>query len=361
MGLGPYPAVSLAAARESAAVARSMAKAGRDPIAAREAERARQRLEVARGITFDQAARQFIDAHESSWKNSKHRQQWPNTLKTYASPKIGSLWVGAIGTPEVTGILDPIWKAKPETAFRVRGRIERILDWCKVRGYCTGENPARWRGHLDKVFPPRAKVRKVKHHAAVPIDDMPTVYARLREANGVAALAARFTILTAARVGETTGATTAELKPDVWSIAAERMKADRNHNVPLSREAKSVLEEAAEMRIDHRLFPGHRKNRPLSHTAVIKALRSAGAGKATTHGCRSTFKDWASERTSFPSEVSEMALAHIVGDKVERAYRRGELMEKRRALMEQWAIFVTTPASTKVVPIGARRRSGAGR
>lgn len=358
MGLGPFPAVSLAAARLLAAAARALAKAGQDPIAARKAEQARQQLEAARGITFKEAAEQFLTAHEGTWRNPKHRQQWRNTLATYAYPKIGKLSVGAIGTPDVTRVLDPIWHQKPVTASRLRERIERILDWSKVRGYRTGENPARWRGHLQAAgFPAPSEVRKVKHHAAVPIDDMPTVYARLREVDGIAALAARFTILTAVRVSETTGAVAPEFtRGDVWSISAERMKADREHNVPLSSEAQAVLKEAAEMRVDERLFPGRKVGRPLSHTAVIKALRSAGAGKATTHGCRSTFKDWASDRTSFPAEVSEMALAHTISDKTEAAYRRGELMEKRTALMEQWAQFVSVPANAKVVPIG--RRSG---
>lgn len=355
MGLGPYPAVSLAAARGAAAEARSLLKAGIDPIAARDAERARQRLEAARGVTFDEATRQFIEDHEGTWKNPKHRQQWRNTLKTYASPKIGTLWVGAIGTAEITRILDPIWKVKPETAFRVRGRIERILDWAKVRGYRTGENPARWRGHLDAVFPARGKVRKVKHHAAVAVDDLPGVYARLVQVKGIAALAARFTILTAVRVSVTTGAKDEEFaKADIWSISADRMKAERDHNIPLSREAMGVLKQAAAIRFDDRMFPGHRAGRPLSHTAVLKALRAAGAGKATTHGCRSTFKDWASERTSFAPEVSEMALAHAISDKTEAAYRRGELMKKRAAMMQQWATFVVTPPSDKVVPIGRR-------
>lgn len=355
MGLGPYSTIGLAVARQEAAKARALVKSGQDPIAARKVEQARQRLEVARGITFEEAAKQFLAAHEATWRNPKHRQQWRNTLKTYAYPKIGNLSVGTIDTGEVTRVLDPIWHKKPVTASRLRERIERILDWSKVRGYRTGENPARWRGHLDAVFPAPTKVRKVKHHAAVPIDDMPSVYARLREVEGIAALAARFTILTAVRVAETTGAIEPEFaKVDIWSISAERMKADRDHNVPLSREAKAVLKEAAEMRVDDRLFPGRKAGRPLSHTAVIKALRSAGGGKATTHGCRSTFKDWASERTSFAPEVSEMALAHAISDKTEAAYRRGELMKKRAAMMEAWAQFVSVPANAKVVPIGRR-------
>jgi integrase len=278
MGLGPFPAVSLAVARYEAGKARGLVKMGLDPIEARKAEQARQQLEAARSITFEEAAKQFILAHEETWKSAVHRQQWRNALSIYAYPKIGKLSVGLIGTPEVTRVLDPIWHKVPITAARVRERIERILDWSKVRGYRTGENPARWRGHMDAVFPAPAKVRKVKHLAAVPIDDMPAVYARLREGKGIEALAARFTVLTAVRVSVTIGATEPEFaKADVWSISAERMKSNRDHNVPLSREAKEVLRLAREHQVDQRMFPGYRAGRPLSDTSVIKALRDAGA------------------------------------------------------------------------------------
>lgn len=353
MGLGRYPDVSLAAAREAATEARKARAAGRDPIAARDAERARKRLEEVRGVLFRDAAQRFLDDHEPTWRNPKHRQQWRNTLTTYVYPAIGDVSVGAVGTPEVTKILDAIWRAKPETAGRVRGRIERILDWSKARGYRTGENPARWRGHLDAIYPHRAKVRKVRHHPAVPVDDMPKVYAKLAKAPGVASLAARFTILTAVRGGETTGARPGEVDRSslVWTIPAERMKADRAHRVPLSRQALAILNEVAAMRADgdKHLFPGQRTGRPLSLSGLVKALRAAGAGAATMHGCRSTFKDWASERTSFAGEVSEMALAHSIDSKVERAYRRGDMMKKRAALMQTWADYVSNPAAAKVL------------
>ncbi|TAJ83024.1 site-specific integrase [Reyranella sp.] len=357
MGVGSFPSVSLAAAREAASKARALVKAGKDPIAVREAEKAQARLQSARGVTWDKAVDLFLKAHLSSWRNPKHRQQWRNTLDTYAKPVLVGLAVAEIGTPEVTKVLDSIWQEKPETASRVRGRIERILDWAKVRGYRAGENPARWRGHLDKVFPPRAKLRKVRHHAAVPIDKLPAVYAKLVKASGVAAKALRFTILTAVRPGETTGGTWPEVdrKAALWTIPAHRMKADKEHRVTLSKEAQAILEEMVELRTGQFMFPGHREKRPLSLTALSKALKAAGGGTATVHGMRSTFKDWASERTSFPSEVSEMALAHSIGDKVEAAYRRGELLEKRRAMMEQWATFVRTPQSGNVVSIGSRR------
>jgi len=358
MGLGPFPAVTLAAARRAATEARALAKAGQDPIAARDALRARQRLEESQGVTWDEAVRQFLADHLSTWRNEKHRQQWRNTLDTYAGPVLGGLSVAAIDTPHIVRMLDPIWREKPETASRVRGRVERILDWSKVRGYRTGDNPARWRGHLDKVFPARAKVRKVKHHAAVPIDALPAVYARLCKADGIAAKALRFTILTATRPSETTGGRWPEidLKAAMWTIPGERMKAGTVHRVTLSREALAILRELAELRTGARVFPGQRAGRPLSIAALSKALKAAGGGKATTHGtARSTFKDWASERTGFPAEVSEMALAHAIGDKVEAAYRRGELLTKRAALMEQWARFLRTVSTGKVVAIGRRR------
>jgi integrase len=357
MGLGALRDVTLADARTKATAARQMVKAGQDPIEARNAGKSRQRLEEARSITFDKAAELYIAAHKGAWRNPVHCKQWKTTLAAYASPLIGSLSVGAVGTPEVTKVLDAIWATKTETASRVRGRIELILDWAKARGYRTGENPARWRGHLDAVYPRRSKLQKVQHFEAVPIDEMPAVYARLCHVPGIAALAARFTILTAVRVSVTVDARDSEFGPDIWSIGAERMKAGRDHNVPLSTEAKAVLELARHFRTDptdDRVFPGQRAGRGVWKSVVLKMFRSAGAGRATIHGCRSTFKDWAMERTSFPPEVSEMALAHAIGDRTEAAYRRGELLKKRTTLMEAWARFLTSPASLKVVPLHAR-------
>ena len=354
MGLGPFPDVSLADARAAASTARATVKAGRDPIAVRDAERAGQRLLEARGVTFDAATKQFLGDHETTWKNEKHRQQWRNTLTAYASPTLGSLSVASIGTPEITKLLDPIWKKKPETASRVRGRIERILDWSKVRGYRDGENPARWRGHLDKIFPAHGKVRRVKHHAAVAIDDMPAVYAGLCKSKGMSFRAVRFTILTAARAGETTGGKWPEIdfEASIWTIPPERMKMGRPHRVTLTREALAILQELYDVRTCDLIFPGQRKGRPLSIASLSKALKSVAGDGVTTHGCRSTFKDWAAERTSFPSEVSEMALAHAIGDKIEAAYRRGDLMKKRAAMMQAWASFATTPRKAgNVVPL----------
>jgi integrase len=357
MGLGPFPTISIATVRNLAAGARSLVVAGTDPIDARDAERARQRLEEARSITFSDAAEQFLQSHEGTWKNAKHRQQWRNTLGTYAHPVIGSLPVADVHTEEIVRLLDPIWNAKAETAFRVRARVERVLDWAKVRGYRSGENPARWRGHLDKLFPARRKVRKVKHHAAVRIDDMPIIYGRLSQAAGMAAVALRFAILTGARAGEVTGANWAELDLNtaIWSIPASRMKAQREHRVPLSGEAVDLLREAKKVRTTELVFPGYRAGTQLSVSSLLTALKTAGGGEATVHGFRSTLRDWAAERTTISREVAEMALAHVIGDKVEAAYRRGELMKKRAAMMEQWARFITTQKSAKVVVFGPQR------
>ena len=363
MGLGAYPAVSLTTARNLAAGARALAAAGSDPIAARDAERARQRVKAARGVTWDRAAAQFIEAHRPTWRNAKHAQQWANTLETYAGPVMKGLAMAEIDTGHVTRILDPIWHEKPETASRVRGRVERVLDWCKVRGYRAGENPARWRGHLDQVYPAKGKVRRVKHHAAVPIDSLPAVYARLKASTGIAAKAVRYCILTAARPSEAAQARWPEIdrQDALWTVPAARMKANKDHRAPLSPEAAEILAELVELRTrrDGYVFQGHKGGRPVSLTAMSKALHTAGGGKATVHGtARSTFKDWASERTSFPNEVSEMALAHAIDSKVEAAYRRGELMQKRTALMAAWANYLTTPArGAKVVPLGKRARA----
>jgi integrase len=358
MGLGSFPTISLGAAREAASEARKLISAGTDPIEAHRSRRLQKKLDAVRGIGWDDALTQFLDSHESGWKNKKHRQQWRNTLDAYAKTVLSAVPIASVGISEITKILDPIWTSKPETASRVRGRIERILDWAKVRGYRDGENPARWRGHLDKIYPARSKVQKVKHHAAAPIDELPALYDRLAEAKGVAAKALRFVILTAARPGEVAGGLWPEIdkKTALWTIPSERMKADREHRVTLSREALAILDEMAEMQSDKYVFPGHKDGRPLSLTALSKALKAAGGGDATVHGMRSTFKDWASERTSFPAEVSEMALAHTIGDKVEAAYRRGELLKKRAALLEQWSTFVRSGVAGNVVAISLGRR-----
>ena len=341
-----------------AADARSLVRAGKDPIAARDAERTRKRLEDARAITFDQAADRFIAANEPGWRNDKHRDQWRNTLATYASPVIGKMPVADIGVTEVMRVLEPLWREKAETGSRVRGRIERVLGWATVRGYRTGENPAQWRGHLDKLLPARRKVQKVKHHAAVAIDDLPAVYAKLAQLDSMTALALRFAILTAARAGEVTGARWSEIDMEakVWIVPSDRIKAGKTHRVPLSREAMEIITRVRTTATGTFVFPGWVAGRPLSLTSLLKVLKAAGGGDATTHGLRSTFRDWASERTHYPRDVAEMALAHAIGDKVEGAYRRGDLFERRKLMMEGWAKFVQTNPTAKVVPINNRRR-----
>jgi integrase len=362
MGLGAFPAVSLAAARKLASEARSQAKAGHDPIEARNTQRSRQRREQAQSITFDQATEQFLATREGEWRSDKHRQQWRNTLASYASPKIGSLSVAAISKTDVIRVLDPIWREKerggrPETAARLRGRIEEVLNWAVSQGYREeGLNPARWSGHLEHVFAKRSKLQRVRHHAAVSIDELPEVYAKLRELETIAALALRFLILTAARAGEVTGLTWDEIdfQEKVWTVPASRIKAAREHRVPLSSEALAILTRQRDVAFSRYVFPGFRDGRPLSWASLSKALDATGYGSATVHGFRSTFRDWTSERTDTPRDVAEMALAHTIEDRTEAAYRRGELMTKRAVLMQRWATFATTPhIQAEVVQFGA--------
>lgn len=355
MGLGPFPAVSLAVARQIAGEARALVKTGRDPLEARKQQKAAEREARAALLTFDQAVERFLGSHEGTWRNEKHRQQWRNTLETYAGPEIGSRAVQSITTPDVMRVIEPLWSTKPETASRVRGRIERVLDWAAARSYRQGDNPARWRGHLDKLLPARAKVRRVQHHAAVPVDGVSAIYAKLADSTGTAALALRFLILTGARAGEVTGARWSEidLEAGVWTVPADRIKAGRMHRVPLSVEALAILRTRASGDPEDYLFPGGKEGKPLSLTALSKALWTAGGEDFTVHGFRSTLRDWAAERTNFPREVAEMALAHVISDKVEAAYRRGDLFTKRAKMMQAWAGFVTTPKrSGEVVSIG---------
>jgi integrase len=352
MGLGPLALYGLQEARAKALDARRKRHEGIDPIEARRAERAQQRLDAAKVITFKECAESYINAHRAGWRNGKHARQWGATLSTYAYPFIGALPVQTIDIALVLRVLEPIWTAKPETANRVRGRLESILDFAKVRGYRDGENPARWRGHLDKQLPACSKIRKVEHHAALPYAELPPFLASLREQEGIAARALEFSILTAARTGEVIGAcwNEVDLLDKVWKVPAARMKAHREHRVPLSGRALAILDEMQAARHGGAfVFPGGKPGRPLSNMAFLMLLRRMGRSDLTAHGFRSSFRDWAAERTNFPSEVAEMALAHAVGNKVEAAYRRGDLFEKRRRLMQQWATFCTT------APVGERR------
>jgi integrase len=339
MGLGSLATVSLAKARELAAGCRQLRLKGIDPIEARRTELVEAQLASARSMTFDQCRDAFIDAHKSAWRNAKHKAQWTNSLATYASPVFGSLPIQSVDVALVMKALEPIWGSKPETASRVRGRVERVLDWAKVRGFRQGENPARWRGHLDALLPARGKVRQVRHHAALPYNEIGAFMAELRKREGIAARALEFTILTAARTGEVLGARWEEMniQDKVWVVPPSRMKVAREHRVPLSRAAVAVLKQMQALRHADLVFPGDRRGKPLSNMSMLMMLRRMGRSDLTAHGFRSTFRDWAAECTNFPREVAEAALAHVVGDKVEAAYRRGDLFEKRRRLMDAWA------------------------
>lgn len=350
-GLGGYPAVTLADAKTAAREARERIKRGIDPIEEKRGERARLAAQQARAMTFDACAKAYIAAHAPSWSNSKHIDQWRNTLEAYASPVIGAVDVGAVDQAMVLRILEPIWSTKTETATRLRGRIESILDWATVREYRTGENPARWRGRLDKLLAKPSKVRKAKHHAALPYAQLGAFMKRLRDVEGLGARALEFAILTAARSGEVRGARRSEIDREgrLWTIPAGRMKAGREHRVPLSEQAVALLEALPELDADL-LFPG-RTSGMLSDMTLSAVLRRLKVD-ATVHGFRSTFRDWAAEQTNFPNEVAEMALAHTVSDKVEAAYRRGDLFVKRQKMMESWAGYVDTVQSDRKVIVG---------
>ena len=307
-------------------------------------------VEDARAITFDQCAEAFITAHSAAWKNQKHVAQWKATLRTYVSPVFGSLPVQVVDVALIMKVLEPIWTTKPETAARIRGRIESVLNWAKARGYRAGENPALWKGHLSNLLPAHSKIAKVKHHAALPYDETSQFIDALRQQGGVAPLALEFAILTAARTGEIIGArwTEIDLAAKVWTVPASRMKNGREHRVPLSVEALAVLTKVSQGAPEEFVFAG-RKKRPLSNMAFLMLLRRMGHDKLTAHGFRSTFRDWAAERTNFQAEVAEAALGHVVGDKVEAAYRRGDFFEKRRRLMEAWGKFATKGPDAAVV------------
>lgn len=357
MGLGPVGVVSLADAREATAAARQALAAGFEPLDARQAEKDRARLETARGMTFADCAAAYIEAHKPGWRNAKHAAQWSSTIKTYAEPIFGKLPVQAVDLSLVMKVLEPIWQTKTETASRLRGRIEAILDWATVRGYRQGENPARWKGRLDKLLPARSKVQKVEHHAALPYSEIGTFMATLRQRDGIAARALEFTILTAARTSEVLNARWDEFNLDerVWTVPGTRMKSGRDHRVPLSEPALSIIRAMDKVRRGPFVFPGTKKDRPLANMAFLQLLKRMKLSDLTGHGFRSTFRDWAAERTAFPREVAEAALAHVVGDKVEAAYRRGDLFGKRRKLMEAWAGFCNTQSATcKVVPLMGR-------
>jgi integrase len=342
MGLGPLHSVSLAEAREKARMCRRQLLEGIDPIEARHSAAMAVQADAALGRRFRQCAEAFLGSHEAGWKNDKHRAQWTATLVTYVYPAIGSLSVAAIETGHVCKILEPIWTSKPETASRVRGRIERVLDWATARGLRSGHNPARWRGHLDKLLPQRSKVQKVRHHPALPWQQVPAFMAELRANGSFSARALEFTILTGARTNEALGATWDEIDPEawIWIIPASRMKAGREHRIPLCPSAAALLQALSRVKGSDYLFPGNRPKRPLSNMAMLELLRGLRPGAGlTVHGFRSSLRDWAGEATHHPREVIEAALAHVIANKTEAAYRRGDALEKRRTLMNDWCAY----------------------
>ncbi|MDE2133830.1 MAG: tyrosine-type recombinase/integrase [Alphaproteobacteria bacterium] len=359
MGLGSLREFSLAEARIRAAECRKLRADGIDPIDRRRAARSGQRLATAKAMTFEDAAKAYIEANSPGWRNEKQAVQWTSSLKMYAYPVFGSLPVQDIDTALVMKVLEPIWKTKTETASRVRGRIEAVLDWAKARDYRTGENPAVWRGHIENLLPARSRVKKVKHHPALPYDEIGDFVKLLRGCEGTAARAFGFLILTAARTSEVVGAQWDEvdLEKATWIIPADRIKAGREHRVPLSQAALSVLQSMEKNRQNKFVFPGGQQNQSLSNMALLALLKRIGKTDITAHGFRSTFRDWAAERTNYPREVAEMALAHAIGDKVEAAYRRGDLFEKRRRLMHDWANYCNSPKPAgQVVAIKAARQ-----
>jgi len=355
MGLGSYPGVSLVTARKLAEEARSLKGRAIDPIEAREAARVAQRVEDARSITFRECAKTYLAAHQDKWKNAKHAKQWHATLEAHVMPTLGSLPVSDIDRALVIKVLEPIWTVIPETAARVRGRIEAILDWAEMRDYRSGVNPAAWKGKLDKVFPAKSTVRAVKHHAALPYAELPSFFALLSEEDGTGAQALAFTILTVARTTEATCSQWPEVDMTgaVWTAPGERMKGGREHRVPLPAAAMKIL------RHQHKvtggtgyIFPGLKPKKPLSNMAMLKVLERMGRDDLTVHGFRSTFRDYIEEQTAFPGSVAEAALAHVVGDETEAAYRRGDIFDKRKQLMNAWARYCTTPGqSGKVISI----------
>jgi integrase len=355
MGLGGFPDVTLAKARTDARAARDTIRGGTDPIEEARAKRSALKAAQAAALTFEQCAAEYIKAQRSGWRNDKHAQQWENTLSTYAYPHLGSILVQDIGLPNVLAVLKPIWETKTETASRVRGRIESVLSWATAHGYRHGLNPARWRGHLDQVLPKPSKVATVENREALKVSEMGAFMLKLRVMDGAGAKALEFAILTAARSGEVRGATWDEIDTTakVWVIPASRMKAGKEHRVPLSDEAVRILSALPHSAGSPYVFTAPRGGQ-LSDMTLSAVTRRMGAA-CVPHGFRSTFRDWVSERTSYPGDMAEMALAHTISSKVEAAYRRGDMIDKRRQMMSDWAGFCAVVETTgAVIPMTRR-------
>jgi integrase len=339
MGLGPLRDVSLGEAREKASQFRKELLNGVDPLAAKNELAQQRRLEAAKAMTFGECVQAYLATHDPAWKNAKYRQQWRMTLMTYCKI-ISDLPVAQIDTDLVLRVLSPLWKSKTVMANQLRGRIERVLSWAKGRGLRAGENPARWKGHLDEMLAAPRKLKKIRHHPALPFKELPAFIQELRQRDSLSARALEFTILTAARTNEVISGTRSsefDLSGKVWTIPAERMKSGHEHRVPLSDRVLEVLQQC----------PGEKVFNVGTRT-MLSLLNRMRPG-LTVHGFRSTFRDWAAERTNFPNHVVEMALAHSIGNAVEASYRRGDLFEKRKRLMQVWADFCNSPATTATV------------
>ena len=351
MGLGSVsPENSLEAARRAAEQARQLKAKGIDPIEHKRSQEAERALQVAKTITFKEFALKYIDLHKSGWKNPRHESYWRNTLQKYAFPVIGDLPVQHIDTGLVLEVIEPIWLEKTETASRVRQRIENILDWAKARGFREGENPARWKGHLDRSLPKRQKVQKTKHFSAMPYQDVPAFYQAVRAIDTIAAKALAFTILTACRGTEAREVVWSEIDGDMMVLPPLRMKADREHRIPLTAEAMAIIEEVKGY--DEKfLFPGHKRGKAISEVSVRHVLRKTHP-QFTIHGFRSSFRDWCAETTSYPLEVVEKCLAHGIKDATEASYQRGDMLAKRAKLMQAWAVYCTDSSKqAEVIPI----------
>lgn len=367
IGLGSFPTVTLAQAREKAREAREKIERGVDPVEERKAARAALVAAQGRGLTFDKATEHYLSAKLDAFKNAKHRQQWQNTLSQYASPVLGKMMVQDISVQDVLRVLQPLWTEKTETASRLRGRIESVLSWATVAGHRTGDNPARWAGNLKELLPAPSKVAKEGNQPALAIDDAPRWFAALRKREGMGARALEFLALTAARSQEVRGAEWAEIDLDnaLWIIPASRMKMGREHRVPLTMEAVALLRALPRMKDNSLVFPAARGGQlsDMTVSAVMRRMNDSDVAErgpgfldrvskrpAVPHGLRSTFRDWVAERTNFPGEMAEVALAHKISNSVEASYRRGDMIEKRRRMMQEWARYITpTPKAAQVV------------
>jgi integrase len=362
MGLGvagdPPAGVDLMEARRLADIARADKRAGLDPIAARDARKAEAAATAAKHVPFKECAASFHAAHKPSWRNSKHAKQWESTMEAYVYPLLGDVPVGLVDTTLVMNALEPHWTSKTETMSRVRGRIEKVLDWAKTRGYRSGENPARWQGHMKNLLPSRNRRRRIKHHPSMPYADVPAFVVKLPPIGDATACCLEFTILTACRTSETTRARWPEVDLDagVWVIPADRIKGGKEHRVPLCPRAVAILKQMQGLHKEW-VFPGQKHDTHLSDGAMLLLLDRMGHGNVTVHGFRSSFRNWAGEQTSFPSELAEVALAHVNDDETEAAYLRTDYFDKRRKLMEAWGSYATNPRkSGNVVPMNMARQ-----